>query len=117
MIRARTNVEPVPLCAYASRHPAACSRHTRRAVISNSRFATAFEKSSIGTVPIAILANAGRVAITGILSETVSPDLAHGFFHSLEGWIIFLIAFVMLLGLHAALNWAYGVRQKVKAQQ
>ncbi|MBZ5600786.1 MAG: exosortase/archaeosortase family protein [Acidobacteriia bacterium] len=71
----------------------------------------------IGTVPIAILANAGRVAITGILSETVSPDLAHGFFHSLEGWIIFLIAFVMLLGLHAALNWAYGVRQKVKAQQ
>ena len=61
----------------------------------------------IGTVPIAILANAGRVTITGILSEEVNPDLAHGFFHSLEGWIIFLIAFVMLLGLHLAIKAVY----------
>jgi exosortase len=57
----------------------------------------------IGTVPIAILANAGRVTITGILSE-IDPQLAQGFFHSLEGWIIFIIAFVMLAGLHAILN-------------
>jgi exosortase len=60
----------------------------------------------IGTVPIAILANAGRVTITGILSER-DPDLAHGFFHSLEGWIIFFIAFVMLLVLHAVINGLY----------
>jgi len=58
----------------------------------------------IGVVPIAILANAGRVAITGIVSEEVNPELAHGFFHSLEGWIIFLIAFLMLLVLHAGIN-------------
>lgn len=64
----------------------------------------------IGVVPIAIIANAGRVAITGILSEEVSPDLAHGFFHSLEGWIIFLIAFVMLLVLHAVMNRVYSWR-------
>jgi exosortase len=56
------------------------------------------------TVPIAILANAGRVTITGILSEEVSPELAHGFFHSLEGWLIFLIAGAMLIGLHALIN-------------
>jgi exosortase len=60
----------------------------------------------IGTVPIAILANAGRVTITGILSE-INPELAHGFFHSLEGWIIFLIAFVMLLGLHFVIRTVY----------
>ena len=64
----------------------------------------------MGTIPIAILANAGRVAITGILSETVSPDLAHGFFHSLEGWIIFLIAFAMLLALHFVINRIYHLR-------
>jgi exosortase len=58
------------------------------------------------TVPIAILANAGRVTITGILSEEVSPELAQGFFHSLEGWIIFLIALVLMVGLHAAINGA-----------
>ena len=60
----------------------------------------------IGTIPIAILANAGRVTITGILSE-MNPELAHGFFHSLEGWIIFLIAFVMLLVLHVVINRVY----------
>jgi len=55
------------------------------------------------TVPIAILANSGRVTITGILSE-INPDLAQGFFHSLEGWIIFMIALLMLVGTHALIN-------------
>ena len=57
------------------------------------------------TVPIAILANSGRVTITGILSE-VNPELAEGFFHSLEGWIIFMIALVMLIGTHLFINWS-----------
>ncbi|HEY4361037.1 MAG TPA: exosortase/archaeosortase family protein [Bryobacteraceae bacterium] len=57
----------------------------------------------VATIPIAILANAGRVTITGILSE-INPELAHGFFHSLEGWVIFVIAGVMLIGLHQVLN-------------
>jgi exosortase len=57
----------------------------------------------IATVPIAILANSGRVTLTGIMSE-ISPELARGFFHSLEGWIIFLIALVMLAGLHVVIN-------------
>ena len=59
----------------------------------------------IATVPIAILANSGRVTLTGIMSE-INPELARGFFHSLEGWIMFLIALVMLVGLHAVINRA-----------
>ncbi len=55
------------------------------------------------TVPIAILANSGRVTITGMLSE-VNPELARGFFHSLEGWIIFMIALAMLLVTHVIIN-------------
>jgi len=55
------------------------------------------------TIPVAIVANAGRVTITGILSE-INPALARGFFHSLEGWIIFLIALVLLGGLHLLIN-------------
>jgi exosortase len=58
----------------------------------------------VATIPIAILANAGRVTITGILSEEVSPELAHGFFHSLEAYVIFAIALAMLVGLHATIN-------------
>jgi exosortase len=52
------------------------------------------------TIPIAILANAGRVAITGILSE-FNTELAQGFFHELEGWVIFLIAVALLAAVHA----------------
>ncbi len=59
-----------------------------------------------GVVPIAILANAGRVTITALLAEW-KPDLAHGFFHAVEGWIIFLIAGLMLLGLHLAISKVY----------
>jgi exosortase len=55
------------------------------------------------TIPIAILANSGRVTITGVLSE-INPELARGFFHSLEGWIIFIIALAMLGGLHLLIN-------------
>jgi exosortase len=55
------------------------------------------------TIPVAIVANAGRVTFTGVLSE-INPELARGFFHSLEGWIIFVIALVMLGGLHALIH-------------
>jgi len=57
------------------------------------------------TVPIAILANSGRVTLTGIMSE-INTELARGFFHSLEGWMIFLIALVMLVGVHVAITRA-----------
>jgi len=58
------------------------------------------------TIPIAILANSGRVTITGILSE-YDAELAHGFFHSLEGWIIFVIALAMLIALHGLISRIY----------
>jgi exosortase len=64
------------------------------------------------TIPVAIIANAGRVTITGVLSE-VNPGMAQGFFHSAEGWIIFLIALVMLGGLHALINRFVGKRPAV----
>ena len=51
------------------------------------------------TVPIAIAANAGRVTLTGLLSE-YNPELAQGFFHAAEGWVIFLVAMVLLAATH-----------------
>lgn len=60
----------------------------------------------IGVLPIAIIANAGRVTITGILSER-DPELARGFFHELEGFVIFAIAFAMLYVLHLLISWIY----------
>src|SRR5579864_8013664 len=57
----------------------------------------------LATVPIAILANASRVTLTGILSE-IKPELAHGFFHSASGWVIFMVALVFLTVFHQIVN-------------
>jgi exosortase len=58
------------------------------------------------TVPIAIIANSTRVTLTGLLSE-VDPELAEGLFHTASGWVIFLVALVMLIVVHAAINRIY----------
>jgi exosortase len=63
----------------------------------------------VATIPIAILANAGRVTITGILSEW-RTDLAQGFFHSVEGWIIFIVAMVLMIITHQVINFIYRAR-------
>jgi exosortase len=55
------------------------------------------------TIPIAIVANSGRVTLTGILSE-IRPDLAHGFFHSASGWVIFMIALFILVMVHQIIS-------------
>jgi exosortase len=60
----------------------------------------------IGSIPLCILANSARVTITGILSE-VSTSLAQGFYHEVEGWIIFIIDLVMLIALHWVINRIY----------
>lgn len=53
----------------------------------------------LGSIPIAVAANAFRVSVTGILSE-YNPDLAQGFFHTLEGGVSFGFAFVLMIGFH-----------------
>jgi len=53
----------------------------------------------LSTIPIAMIANAARVTLTGILSE-IKPELAEGFFHEFSGWVIFMIALAIMVGLH-----------------
>jgi len=48
-------------------------------------------------VPVAIVANAARVAGTGMMAQWIGPEAADGFFHEFSGWIVFLFAFVMIL--------------------
>jgi exosortase len=62
----------------------------------------------LGTIPIAILANAARVTLTGLISE-YKPELARGFFHLAEGWVIFVAALVMLVLFHQLVNRIYRI--------
>jgi exosortase len=51
------------------------------------------------TVPIAIVANGSRVAFTGIMTQ-IKPELAEGFFHESTGWVIFIVALIILVLFH-----------------
>jgi exosortase len=55
------------------------------------------------TIPIAIIANANRVTLTGVLAE-YKPELAEGFFHEMSGWVIFMAALVILVFIHQLLT-------------
>ena len=51
----------------------------------------------IAAVPIAILTNAARVSGTGVLAHYYGTRVADGFFHSFSGWVIYIVAAVLLL--------------------
>jgi exosortase len=55
------------------------------------------------TLPIAIAANAARVTLTGVLSES-HAGLAHGAFHLFEGWVLFVVALGFLITVHQLLR-------------
>lgn len=57
-------------------------------------------------VPVAVVANSGRVMATALLGE-VDQRLAEGFYHGLEGWAVFVVAMGMLIGVERVLRrWA-----------
>ena len=55
-------------------------------------------------VPIAIVANAARVAGTGLAADWIGPRAAEGFFHEFSGWVMFVIAFSLLLAAQRGLG-------------
>jgi len=69
----------------------------------------------LGVIPIAIAANSLRVTLTGIISE-YNKEWAEGFFHTAEGWVIFMVAFAMLFLLHRAVNGIYAMMQRAKVE-
>jgi len=55
-------------------------------------------------VPITIVANAGRVILTGLVGLWFGETYAQNVYHSFAGWLIFMFAFVCLSGLHVVLR-------------
>jgi exosortase len=66
-----------------------------------------FWRSSIlllSAVPIAIFTNALRVSGTGMLARYYGTRAADGFFHSFSGWVIYIVAFLMLFAVGCTLD-------------
>jgi exosortase len=55
----------------------------------------------VSAVPIAILTNALRVSGTGVLAHYYGTEVADGFFHSFSGWVVYIVAFLLLF----AVGW------------
>ncbi len=50
----------------------------------------------LATIPVAIFLNGVRVFLTGFLVYFVDPKMGRGFMHLSEGWLMFLVAFLVL---------------------
>ena len=60
---------------------------------------------AISTVPVAIIANGSRVAGTGIAAHYYGAAAAEGFFHTFAGWLVFVVAFVLLFLIMRIVLW------------
>ena len=61
---------------------------------------------ALAAIPIAIIANAARVAGTGLAAYWISPAAAEGFFHTFSGWMVFVVALAGLLVLQRLMQIA-----------
>lgn len=59
---------------------------------------------ALASVPIAVVANAWRVTGTGLLGQYWDPDKAQGFFHTFSGWLIFVLALILLFLFHSVMS-------------
>lgn len=50
----------------------------------------------LSAVPIAITTNALRVSGTGVLAYYYGSKVADGFFHYFSGWVVYIVAFILL---------------------
>jgi exosortase len=57
---------------------------------------------ALAAIPLAVVANAVRVAGTGLASEWISPAAADGFFHTFSGWVVFAAAAAGLMAVQRA---------------
>jgi exosortase len=58
---------------------------------------------ALAAVPIAVVANSFRIIGTGLLVQFWNPDKAEGFFHTFQGWLIFVVSMLLLLATHRVL--------------
>jgi exosortase len=52
-------------------------------------------------IPITIIANSARVVATGLIGQWFGVEYASGFFHEFAGWVVYVFAFMCLMGVSA----------------
>lgn len=62
----------------------------------------------LAVIPLTVTLNSIRIAMTGVLVNFHGIEAAQGFMHFFEGWLVFLIALVVLAALLCATTWLAG---------
>lgn len=52
----------------------------------------------VSAIPITVLMNSARIAVIALLAQSFGRSMAEGFLHDFEGWLVFLVCMVILLG-------------------
>jgi exosortase D (VPLPA-CTERM-specific) len=58
----------------------------------------------LSSIPITVLMNSVRVGTIGVMVEHWGIEMAEGFLHEFQGWMIFMVSMVLMLGEIAVLN-------------
>ena len=58
----------------------------------------------LSAIPISIIANALRIWGTGVLAHVYGTQTAEGFYHTFAGWLVFVVAFVLLAAVGFAIS-------------
>jgi len=71
----------------------------------------------LSAFPIAIFTNALRVSGTGILARFYGLKVADGFFHTFSGWVIYIVAFLLLFAVGWVVERFNPARRKADRKQ
>lgn len=72
---------------------------------------------AVAAIPVAIAANAFRVAATGIAAHYIGPEVAQGVLHTFSGWLVFVVAFFLLALIQRTVVWFFPVPAKPEGGQ
>lgn len=59
----------------------------------------------VSTIPITIFMNSFRIAVTGALVQAYGTEHAEGALHLFEGWVVFILCLIALLGVVALFTY------------
>lgn len=62
----------------------------------------------LSAIPITVFMNSFRIGVIGVLVEYWGPQMAEGFLHDFEGWIVFMACTALLVGEVWLLNALFG---------
>ena len=65
----------------------------------------------LAAIPIAVLMNSVRIGIIGIVVNSFGIEHAEGFMHYFEGWVVFLICIIAMIGLARLMQFVSGDRR------